>query len=98
MPGWDAARNMSWSGRVAIAAGVFAVTVVAAVPVVFVISVFMMLLGHVVGGLALLGASVLAAVAAIAIAALTGGRHLREIVRQQARRIVQVSPDDYDVD
>jgi hypothetical protein len=41
----------------------------------------MMLLGHVIGGLALFGGSILAATAAVVLASVTGVRHLRGAVR-----------------
>ena len=53
----------------------------AAVPIAFVAGVIMMLLGHVIGGLALFGGSILAATAAVVLASVTGVRHLRGVVR-----------------
>lgn len=87
MAGWyNAGRAMSWQSRAVIAAGVLAVVLVAAVPVAFIAGVFMMLLGHVVGGLALFGGSVLGAVAGIAVAVLGGVQRLRTLIRQQLRQ------------
>jgi hypothetical protein len=54
---------------------------VAAVPVAFLVGVILMLLGHVIGGLALFGGSILAATAAVVLASVTGVRHLRGMVR-----------------
>jgi uncharacterized membrane protein len=92
---WDAARGTSWSARVVLAAGLLAVLLVAAVPVAFFIGVILMVLGHVIGGLALFGASILAAGAAVVLAALTGVRHLRQLVSRQRYRIVQLGQDEY---
>jgi hypothetical protein len=60
-----------------------------------------MLLGHVVGGLALFGASVLAAVTAVVVAGVSGVRHLRSLVtgRGVGRRsypVVQLRRGEYD--
>jgi hypothetical protein len=82
MQDWYRARMMSWSGRAVIAAVVLAALLVAAVPVAFVAGVILMLTGQVVGGLALFGASVLAAGAAVVIAGLSGVRHLRKMVSE----------------
>ena len=92
---WDAARGTSWSTRVVLAAGLLAVLLVAAVPVAFFIGVILMVLGHVIGGLALFGASILAAGAAVVLAALTGVRHLRQLVSRQRYRIVQLGQGEY---
>ncbi len=92
---WSAARGMGWSAKMLLAAGLLAGLLVAAVPAAFFIGVIMMLLGHVIGGLALFGASILAAGAAVVLAALTGVRHLRQLVSQQRYRIVQLSRSEY---
>jgi uncharacterized membrane protein YdjX (TVP38/TMEM64 family) len=106
---WSGARTMGWSTRAVIAAGLLAVLLVAAVPAALLVGVILMLFGHVVVGLALFGASVLAAVAAVVIASLSGVRHLRKLVsrklggqklfsEQQNDRIVQLRQDDYHFD
>ena len=94
---WGRARAMGWSARAVIAAVVLAVLLVAAIPVAFFAGLIMMLLGHVVGGLALFGASVLVAAAAVVIASLTGVRHLRTLVSRVERRVVRLDQDDYHV-
>jgi uncharacterized membrane protein YdjX (TVP38/TMEM64 family) len=91
-------RAMGWSSKAVIAAGLLAVLLVAGVPVALFVGVVMMLLGHVVGGLALFGASVLAAIAAVTLASLSGARHLRKLVSRQAFRVVQLRRGDYDYD
>ena len=92
---WYAARMMRWSTKLVIAAALLAVVLVAAVPVALLAGVIMMLLGHVVGGLALFGASILAAIAAVAGASLGGVRYLRKLISQPARRIVQLGRGEY---
>jgi uncharacterized membrane protein YdjX (TVP38/TMEM64 family) len=88
-------RTMGWSTKAVIAAGLLAVLLVAAVPAALFAGVIMMLLGHVVGGLALFGASILAAAVAVVIASLSGVRHLRKLVRQQGYRVVQLGRGEY---
>lgn len=83
-----------------IAAALLAVLLVAAVPVALFVGVIMMLLGHVIGGLALFGASILAAAAAVVIASLSGVRHLRKMVsrvmNERDLRVVQLGRGEYD--
>lgn len=81
-------RSMSWPARAVIAAVLLAVLLVAAVPVTLLVGVVLMLLGHIVGGLALFGASILAAAVAVMIASLSGVRHLRKLVSQPGYRVV----------
>jgi len=80
---WYAARALGWSTKAVIALGLLAVLLVAAVPAALFVGLIMMVLGHVVGGLALFGGSILAAVAAVAIAGMSGVRHLRTMIRKQ---------------
>jgi hypothetical protein len=61
---------------------------VAAVPVALLAAVVMMMLGHVVGGLALFGGSVLAAVMAVGLAGMSGMRHLRKLASGRGFRVV----------
>jgi hypothetical protein len=90
MTAWYRARTMGWSTKAVVAAGLLAALLVAAVPAAFFVGVIMMLLGHVIGGLALFGASILAAGVAVAVAGLSGVRHLRKLVSQQRYRVVQL--------
>src|ERR1700743_1840380 len=90
MTAWYRARTMGWSARAVLAAGVLAALLVAAVPAAFFVGVILMLLGHVIGGLALFGASILAAGAAVAVAGVSGVRHLRQLVSQQRYRVVRL--------
>jgi uncharacterized membrane protein YdjX (TVP38/TMEM64 family) len=94
---WYRAR-MGWSARVALAAAALAVVLVALIPAALLAGVIIMLLGHVVGGLALFGASILAAVAAVAIAGFSGVRQLRKLVAQQRHRVVQLGQGEYHFD
>lgn len=102
MTTWYRSRAMGWSAKAVIAAVVLAVLLVAAVPVAFVAGLVLMLLGHIVGGFALFGASVLAAVAAVAFAGFSGVRHLRKMVSQLVTqrgygdRVVHLPPGQYD--
>ena len=97
----DTARRMSWSTRAVIVAGVLALLLVAAVPFALFVGIILMLLGHVVGGLALFGGSILAAGAAVVIAGLSGVQHLRKMITQRSFRdfnVVQLRRGDYDCD
>jgi uncharacterized membrane protein YdjX (TVP38/TMEM64 family) len=91
---WCTARMMGWRAKAVIAAVLLAVLLVAAVPVALLAGVVLMLLGHIVGGLALFGASVLAAAAAVVIAGLSGVRHLRKLA-QRGYRVVQLRRGEY---
>jgi uncharacterized membrane protein YdjX (TVP38/TMEM64 family) len=95
MAGWSGARRLNMSGKAVIAAAVIAVALVAAVPVALLTGIIMMLLGHVIGGLALFGGSVLAATGAVVLAGLSGARHLRKMVTERSFRIVTLGRDDY---
>jgi hypothetical protein len=80
MTGWYSQRRPDRSGKAVIAMTLLALLLVAAVPVALLAGVILTLLGHIVGGLALFGASVLAAVIAITLAGMSGMRHLRKLV------------------
>src|SRR5919201_7095115 len=97
MAGWYTARRphtrLNLSGKAVIAVAVIALALVAAVPVALLAGLIMMLLGHVIGGLALFGGSVLAATAAVLLAGLSGARHLRKMVTERSFRVVPLSHD-----
>jgi hypothetical protein len=95
---WYSAGNRGWSAKAVLALGLLAALLVAAVPAAFFVGVILMLLGHVIGGLALFGASILAAGTAVVIAGLSGVRHLRKLVSQQRHRVVQLRQGDYRFD
>jgi uncharacterized membrane protein YdjX (TVP38/TMEM64 family) len=73
----------------------FALLLVAAVPVALLAGVVMVVLGHIVGGLALFGGSILAAAAAVALAGITGTRHLRKLLSKRSFRVVQLDSSQY---
>ena len=91
-------RTKRWSSKVVIAVALLAVLLVAAVPVALFVGLILMLLGHVVGGLALFGASMLAAGAAVVIASLIGVRHLRRLVTECGFGVVRLGRGDYHYD
>jgi len=92
---WYTARTMGWSAKAVIATVLLAVLLVAAVPVALLAGLILMVLGHIAGGLALFGASILAAAAAVVLASLSGVRHLRKLISQQRNRVVQLRQADY---
>jgi len=95
MAGWYTARRPNMSSKVVIALALLAFALVAAVPVALIVGVLLMLLGHVIGGLALFGGSILAATAAVVLASVTGVRHLRSMVTERSFRVFQLDRDDY---
>jgi uncharacterized membrane protein YdjX (TVP38/TMEM64 family) len=95
MTGWYAERTPDRSAKAVIAVTLLALLLVAVVPVAMLAGVVMMVLGHVVGGLALFGGSVLAAAIAVALAGISGMRHLRKLVSGRSFRVVQVDGSQY---
>jgi hypothetical protein len=95
MTGWYAERTPDRSAKVVIATTLLALLLVAAVPVALLAGVVMMMLGYVVGGLALFGGSVLAAAIAVALAGMSGMRHLRKLVSGSGFRVVQLDGTEY---
>src|SRR6266566_2818343 len=99
MTGWYAERIPDRPAKAVIAVTLLALLLVAAVPVALIAGVLMMLLGHVIGGLALFGGSILAATAAVVLAGVTGVRHLRGMVRDMVTErnsgVFQLDSDDY---
>jgi hypothetical protein len=89
------ATRLGWSARAVIALGVLAVLLVAAVPAAFFVGLILMLLGHVVGGLALFGASILAAMAAIVAAALGGVGYVRKAIGQRSEQFMRLRRGQY---
>jgi hypothetical protein len=98
MTSWYASRRLNRSAKAVIGLAVLAFVLVAAVPVAFFAGVLLMIFGHVVGGLALFGGSVLLAGAAVALAAFTGvhqvRRHVRDIVATRDLNVLRL-PDSY---
>ncbi len=95
MTGWYAERTQGRSARAVIAVTLLALLLVAAVPVALLAGVVMMLLGDVAGGLALSGGSVLAAAVAVALAGISGLRHLRKLAPGRSFHVVQLDRSQY---
>jgi hypothetical protein len=95
MTGWYAERMPDRSAKAVIAVTLLALLLVAAVPVALLAGVVVMMLGHVVGGLALFGGSVLAAAVAVGLAGVTGIRHLRKLVSGRGFHVVQLDGSQY---
>jgi uncharacterized membrane protein YdjX (TVP38/TMEM64 family) len=72
-----------------------AVLLLVAVPISILVALFMIVFGHVVGGFALIGVTMLAAIAAVVLAGASGIRHLQKIVEYKSFRVVQLSKKDY---
>jgi uncharacterized membrane protein len=96
MTGWHAERTPGRSAKAVIAVTLLALLLLlTAVPVALLAAVIMMILGHVVGGLALFGGSVLAAATAVALAGMTGMRHLRKLLSRASFNVVQLDHRQY---
>ena len=95
MTGWYAERTPGRPAKAMIAVTLLALLLVAAVPVALLAAVVMMMLGYVAGGLALFGGSVLAAALAVALAGMSGMRHLRKLVSVPSFGVVQLDGSQY---
>jgi hypothetical protein len=95
MTGWYAERTPDRSAKAVIAVTLLALLLVAVVPVALLAAVVMMMLGHVVGGLALFGGSVLAAAITVALAGMSGMRRLRKLVSGRSFGVVQLDRSQY---
>jgi uncharacterized membrane protein YdjX (TVP38/TMEM64 family) len=95
MTDWHEQRTPGRSARAVIAVTLLALVLLTAVPVALLAAVIMMILGHVVGGLALFGGSVLAAAMAVALAGLTGVQHLRKLLSRASFNLVQLDHRQY---
>jgi hypothetical protein len=95
MTGWYAERTPDRSAKAVIAVTLLALLLVAAVPAALLAGVVMMLLGHVVGGLALFGGSILAAAIAVAVAGMSGMRQLRKLVSGRSFGVVPLDGSQY---
>jgi len=85
---WYADGTAGRPARAMIGVTLLALLLVAAVPVALLAAVVMMMLGYVVGGLAVFGGSVLAAAVAVALAGVSGMRHLRKLLSGDSFRVV----------
>ena len=90
MTGWHAERTLGRSAKTVIAVTLLALLLLTAVPGALLAAVIMMILGHVVGGLALFGGSVLAAAMAVVLAGMTGMQHLRKLLARASFDVVQL--------
>ena len=95
MTGWHAERTPDKSAKAVIAVTLLALLLVAAVPAALLAAVVIMILGHVVGGLALFGGTVLAAAIAVALAGMSGMRHLRKLLSGDSFRVVRLDGSQY---
>ena len=95
MTGWYAERRPDRSAKAMMAVTLLALLLVAAVPVALLAAVVMMMLGYVAGGLALFGGSVLAAALAVALAGMSGMRHLRKLLSGDSFRVVRLDSSQY---
>ena len=95
MTGWYMERTPDRSAKAVIAVTLLALLLVAAVPVALLAGVVMMMLGHVVGGLALFGGSILAAAIGVVLAGMSGMRHLRKLLSGRSFRVVQLDGSQY---
>ena len=96
MTGWYEERTPDRSAKAVIAVTLLALLLVAAVPVALLAGVVMMMLGHVVGGLAPASAArILAAAIAVTVAGMSGMRHLRKLLSGRSFRVVQLDGSQY---
>jgi uncharacterized membrane protein YdjX (TVP38/TMEM64 family) len=95
MTGWYAQRKPDRSAKAVIAVTLLALVLVLAVPLALLAAVIMMALGHVVGGLAVFGGSVLAAALAVALAGMSGVRQLRKLLSGSGFRVVRLDGSQY---
>jgi hypothetical protein len=95
MTGWYLERTPDRSAKAVIALTLLALLLVAAVPVALLAGLVLMLLGHVAGGLALSGGSILAAALGVAIAGMSGIRHLRKLLSGRSFRVVPLDDTPY---
>ena len=91
-------RTTGRSAKAVIAVTLLALLLLAAVPVALLAAVIVMILGHVVGGLALFGGSVIAAGLAVALAGMTGMHHLRTLLSRASFNVVQLDHTQYSDD
>ena len=95
MTRWYAERMPGRPARGVIAVTLLALLLVAVVPVALLVGVVMMIAGHLVGGLAVFGGSVLAAAVAVALAGMSGMRHLRKLASGLGFPVVQPDGSQY---
>ncbi|MFL6111868.1 MAG: hypothetical protein ACJ786_11010 [Catenulispora sp.] len=74
---------------------VLAVLLLVAVPISILVALFMIVFGHVTGGFAVIGVTLLAAIVSVVVAGASGIRHLQRIVEQKSFRVVQLGKREY---
>lgn len=89
MSGWHAEPTPYRSAKTMMTVTLLALLLVAAVPLALLAGVILMILGHVVGGLAVFGGSVLIAGLAVVLAGMSGMRSLRKLVSARSFNFVQ---------
>ena len=72
-----------------------AVLLLVAVPISILVALFMIVFGHVVGGFALIGITMVAAIVAVVAAGASGIRHLQKVVERKSFRVVQLGRREY---
>ncbi|MBO0838038.1 MAG: hypothetical protein J2P28_21340 [Actinobacteria bacterium] len=90
MTGWHGERTPGWSAKAVIAATALVLLLLAAFPAALLAAVIMMILGHVVGGLALVGGSVLVVALAVALAGMAGRQHIRKLLSRASLNFLQM--------
>jgi hypothetical protein len=95
MSGWYAKRVPSRSSKAMVAVTLLALLLVAGLPVALLAGVVLMILGHVVGGLAVFGGAVLASGIAVALAGISGLRRLRKLVSGNSFPIVRLDGSEF---
>ena len=74
---------------------VLAVLLLVAVPISILVALFMIVFGHVTGGFALIGITMLAAIVSVVVAGASGIRHLQRVVEHKSFRVVQLGKREY---
>ena len=86
------------SVRTAALFALFVLVMAIGVPACVLIGLFAIVLGHVVGGLALIGGAILVAGAAVLVAGVSGLRYLRNLAQRGGLRVIQLGRDEYQRD
>src|SRR5215472_3799838 len=95
MTDWHEGRTPVRSAKAVIAVTLLALLLLTALPVALLAAVIMMTLGHVVGGLAVFGGSVLVAATAVALAGITGMQQLRKLLSRASFNVVHLDHSQY---
>jgi hypothetical protein len=95
MTGWYATQTPGRSAKAVIAVTVLALLLLTAVPAALLAAVIMMILGHVIGGLAVFGGSVLAAAVAVALAGTTAMHQFRQLLSRTSFNVVPLDQSQY---